>query len=78
MKHNFYIGQNVLWHCVEYESDVYIKAVITEVHSDHCLAVSQNNGMHIEVFPFLFAILKLEIIDYATKSFFKESSYQFF
>ncbi len=43
MKHNFYIGQNVLWHCVEYESNVYIKAVITEVHSDYCLAVSQNN-----------------------------------
>ncbi len=43
MKHNFYIGQNVLWHCVEYESNDYIKAVITEVHSDHCLAVSKNN-----------------------------------
>ena len=43
MKHNFYIGQNVLWHCVECESNVYIKAVITEVHSDYCLAVSQNN-----------------------------------
>lgn len=43
MKHNFSVGQNVLWHCVDYESNVYIKAVITEVHSDHCIAVSQNN-----------------------------------
>lgn len=43
MKHNFSVGQNVLWHCVDYESNVYIKAVITEVHSNHCIAVSQNN-----------------------------------
>ena len=28
---------------MDYESNVYIKAVITEVHSDHCIAVSQNN-----------------------------------
>ena len=43
MKHNFSVGQNVLWHCVAYESNVYINAVITEVYSDHCIAVSQNN-----------------------------------
>lgn len=45
MKHNFFIGQNVLWHCVDYESNVYIKAVVTEVHSDHCSAVSKNNDL---------------------------------
>ena len=45
MKHNFFIGQNVLWHCVDYESNVYIKAVVTEVHSDHWLAVSKNNDL---------------------------------
>lgn len=44
VKRNFYIGQKVIWHCVDYERDTYIKAVVTEIHSDHCLAVSKNNS----------------------------------
>lgn len=43
MKKKFYIGQEILWHCNDYESNVSVKAVITEVHADHCLAVSKEN-----------------------------------
>lgn len=44
MKKKFYIGQEVLWHCKDYESDIYVKAAITEVDTDHCLAVSKDNN----------------------------------
>lgn len=44
MKRNFYIGQNVIWHCVDYEREIHINAVVTEIHSDHCLAVAKNNS----------------------------------
>lgn len=43
MKKNFSLGQHIIWHCVDFESNEYIKAVITEVHPDHCLAYSQGN-----------------------------------
>lgn len=44
MKKKFYIGQEILWHCKDYESDIYVKAVITEEDTDHCLAVSKDNN----------------------------------
>lgn len=44
MKRNFYIGQNVIWHCIDYEREIHINAVVTEIHSDHCLAVAKNNS----------------------------------
>ena len=44
MKKKFDIGQEILWHGKDYESDIYVKAVITEVDTDHCLAVSKDNN----------------------------------
>lgn len=42
MKKKFYIGQEILWQS-EDERTVYVKAVVTEVEADHCIAVSQGN-----------------------------------
>ena len=39
----YFIGQKIIWHCKDFESDKYVKAVITEVDTDHCLAVSKDN-----------------------------------
>lgn len=43
MKHKFYIGQNVIWHAEDFDGCMNIKAIITEIHSDHYLAISKNN-----------------------------------
>ena len=42
MKEKFYIGQEILWKS-EDERVVYVKAVVTEVEADHCIAVSKGN-----------------------------------
>ena len=39
----YVVGQKIIWHCKDFESDKYVKAVITEVDTDHCLAVSKDN-----------------------------------
>ena len=43
MKHNFYIGQRVLWHTNDFEGNRYTRAVITEVHPDHAIARTEGN-----------------------------------
>lgn len=44
MKHNFKVGQVVYWHSVDFESDVYVRAVISDVKPDHCIADTQGNN----------------------------------
>lgn len=43
MKNKYYVGQKIVWHCKDFETDCYIKAVITEVDADHCIAISERN-----------------------------------
>ncbi len=44
MKHNFKVGQSVLWKSTDFDTKTtYIKATIKEAHIDHCLAVSEGN-----------------------------------
>lgn len=43
MKHNFTVGQNVVWHSHDFDGDAHIKAVITKVEDDHCIATTQGN-----------------------------------
>lgn len=40
MKNQYYVGQKIVWHCKDFETDCYIKAVIKEVATDHCVAIS--------------------------------------
>ena len=43
MKQKFQVGQKVVWHCADYESNTYIKATIVEAHDDYAVALSEDN-----------------------------------
>lgn len=43
MKNQYYVGQKIVWHCKDFETDCYIKAVIKEIATDHCVAMSERN-----------------------------------
>lgn len=43
MKHNFYVGQNVIWHTPDDMFNRFVHAVIIEKKKDHCLALTEGN-----------------------------------
>ena len=43
MKYNFFVGQVLFWHLNDFEGERYIRAVVTEVHKHHAVAVTKGN-----------------------------------
>jgi hypothetical protein len=44
MKHNFTLNQNVLWITNDNGNKQVVKATITEVNEDHCIAYTSGNN----------------------------------
>lgn len=43
MKHNFTINQKLLWIVNDFDGRTVTQATIIEVHSDHCIALTDND-----------------------------------
>lgn len=50
MKKQFKAGQTVTWNTEEFDGTVTMKAIITEVHKDYCIAKTMKDSINLYIY----------------------------